>query len=214
MEANIIKNALADAVVCDEEIEMIWESFDETGTNPCGKQVFFDHNKDEFEKKMNDFEPILTPFEDYDIGIKNIKEKNNCITVKTDKIIPYETCCFKSTSYHYANGKSVEYVETEYVRMILLFVMPEPKDILRHSFRILKLVSLPEEFIPGKKHKFTVLIPPDFKEFSHCSEKHYLFAYAYNFNYGTTENDKGVEHMFEMTHSFSNTYKFEAFTLN
>ena len=213
MKAKLIKNMLADAVVCDESSEIVWENFNISDKELTAKEIFFDFNKEEFQKDIDDFFPVLTPFEDYDLSIKKFHDRKEYLEIETCRIIPYETYSGISNTERYINGKRIELIETEYVRLILLYVFPEQHDISGRSCNVMKLASLPAKFMPGKKHYFTVLLPPNFIEYVNNCKKYYIYAYAYNFEYGLYKNDNDLELMTEYIISFSNTYSFEGINI-
>lgn len=207
MKAEKIKHVLADAVVSDESSEIVWDNFNLSENELTAKEIFFDFNKDEFEKDIDDFFPVLTPFEDYDLSVKKFHNRKEFLEIETCRIIPNEAYSGITKTKHYVNGKRIELIETEYVRLVMLFVFPEPQNIFKPC-NVMKLVSLPVKFRPGKKHYFTVLLPPDFNEYVAGCKKYYIYTYAYNFELDLYENKNNLGLMCENIISFSNTESF------
>lgn len=208
MKAEQLKSMFADAVVCDEGSEIVWDNFNISENELTAKEIFFDFNKDEFQKDIDDFFPVLTPFEDYDLSVKKFHDRKEYLEIETYRIIPYETYSGIAKTKHYVNGKRIELIETEYVRLVMLLVFPDPLNIFKRPYNVIKLASLPVKFRPGKKHYFKVILPPNFNEYVAGCKKYYIYTYAYNFEYDLSGNDNDLELMYEQVISFSNTYSF------
>jgi hypothetical protein len=212
MKTKLFKSAFANTVLSIESLNYFWSLFSDLYKYDDPKKAIMFANCNTFKNNIFEFEPLLTPYSDYDVEVREFKITEKYFTVSIDNII--DDVCKNSVNYDnctsFVNGVKQKLVNPkEYFRLVIVHIMTNPVVDDKQPFMIFKLISAPKLFTKPKKCNFRIPVSNEIDNEFPSYKYHRSFAFFINFFTENEENEKGESIIFENIISCS-----EVHTLN
>ncbi len=205
MKTKHFKQLLAEKVICDDEMNMLWECYDKLRNEPDAKQVFLDVNKDEFKNELPLFYPQITPFSDYILDIDGMCVKKDKLIFKTGKPKALKYKSDPGVYKVYIDGKCIKYTEREYFRLEFITIIEDALKKGKDKFSVFKFASSEKRFYKNRKYKFTVDLSEKACNAMLSSKFIAIYAYFRNSRIDVNTENGEAETQCGITCSFSDT---------
>ena len=139
------KPAFTQSLLSIEPLADTWQYFEDlyNSSNPAEAINFA--NRGKFNSDIYNFNPVFTPFEDFEARISRFELSGRHYKIDVDKFIMLDP--------------NAVIDDDEFVRLILVHILHTPDDKSKPKFLIFNTSSESKPYIKGKKYKFRVPVP-------------------------------------------------------